>query len=156
MRIREILRERREGGRLTPPPHAAAARSLSTITCFGVFDGHGGSQAADHCVDFIPAFLASALSRVGAAAEPGPALDALLTECFCAADREFLRKVGGAGMQPTDLGSLSHSLESKNLQTAGCTACLVRVIPPSSRASPTHLRVIPPHILPPRTFSRGD
>ena len=101
-------------------------RRISTITCFGVLDGHGGKHAAEHCKDFIPNFLASAISGSGRGKylSPGES-ERILIDCFCTADREYINKAGTIQYNPHDLSAISASLEKKQPQTAGCTACVV-------------------------------
>ena len=94
--------------------------------CFGMFDGHGGPQAAELCADFVPRYLAGALASPG---EPGGLrrghIESALFACIAAADREYIRRALAAGCALNDASNLAYHMERKTLQSAGTTACVV-------------------------------
>ena len=95
------------------------------MTCFGMFDGHGGAQAADLCLDFVPKYLAGALVHSRNTLHRKQ-IESVLSECIAAADQEYIRYALASGCTLNDTTNLNYHLEHKTLQASGTTACVVR------------------------------
>lgn len=78
-------------------PFAASHHSqyMETLHFFGVFDGHGGAEAALHCAQTLHQRIAEALSAVSS-----PAAQDKIRESFARSQREAAAKLGTSGANP--------------------------------------------------------
>ena len=85
---------------------------METLHFFGVFDGHGGAEAALHCAQTLHQRIAEALSAVSS-----PAAQDKIRESFAKSQKEAAAKLGTSGVNPQQVHPrLSGSFTDAKLQ----------------------------------------
>lgn len=92
-------------------PSTHHSQYMETLHFFGVFDGHGGAEAALHCAQTLHQRIAEALSAVSS-----PAAQEKIRESFARSQNETAAQLGTAGVSPQQVHPLSRTFSDARLQ----------------------------------------
>ncbi|KAL3136546.1 hypothetical protein ABBQ38_005793 [Trebouxia sp. C0009 RCD-2024] len=93
-------------------PSMHHSQYMETLHFFGVFDGHGGAEAALHCAQTLHQRIAEALSAVSS-----PAAQEKIRESFARSQNEAAAQLGTSGIPPQPVQShLNRTFSDARLQ----------------------------------------